>query len=210
MRPLNRRSLLFVILTLTASVALAQGKPGSTNPNAPLANPQPQVVDRNGKVVGPRSVTGTVIYTLSDGRKVTLPWNRERLGGFSPIVVFRLPNCAGPAYVTAASGSSQHLGVVLEFPNQGGAIPQPTDGMDLTPASVIRRLYVSDPSARLRLWETAAFQSHLNYALAPFGDICAPGVPPQMMNTPYIPAYVVYDTGIDLEQEFEYPFHLVE
>lgn len=215
-----RRTAVACIVTLMAGTTLlAQANKPGTNPNSPIA-PQPQVVDRDGKVVGAFSVTGTgfVVYTLADGRKALLRWTRDRLSGHvsgSPHQMkagFRSNDCSGPAYVLALSAGmplSDPGTLVLEFVDPTSPTPI-SDGSEVQMMHMRQMLYVTETGARRRWW-VSDFTSHWSPLIfGPDDTECKPGPPPLLPPEGYVEGYVFNETGIDLSREFAYPFRVVE
>ncbi|HSN68147.1 MAG TPA: hypothetical protein VLV48_02815, partial [Thermoanaerobaculia bacterium] len=96
------------MFSLAAAALLAQGnRPGT--PTTPVSGAAaPQVVDRNGTVVGTLSQHTGLAFTLPDGRKTLIGWARNSLGNVSlinfannsrPMIHFTDANCSGDAYV---------------------------------------------------------------------------------------------------------------
>lgn len=216
---LARGVVCLVSLTLSATALLAQGPPAQPGPPTSGAAPVPQLVDRNGQVVGPLSADTGVVYTLPDGRKTLLRWSRS---GLSTLVDARSPNfrvyfrstdCSGPAYVTPwnAAANTQLRGDTLsmliyqEDPQQPP--PQtPSEGAEPPIFSELAMLYATESGAR-PLLRLNNFQSSYD----PYGwPTCVEGPPPMAWPDEYIPLYEFNSTGIDLNAEFEFPFHVNE
>ncbi|HEU5162676.1 MAG TPA: hypothetical protein VFV54_06005 [Thermoanaerobaculia bacterium] len=214
MSPLRRGIVCTFLLSLAATALLAQGKP-TTPGTSPIAATVPEVVDRNGKVVGPLSAHTGVVFTLPDGRKTLLGWGRSGLGNtggaLSPNarIMFRTTDCSGPAYVDRGSFAGDPMAMILRFPAPPTGPYVEAEGEDPPMFAETAILYVSETGARLLLRQNNFLSYYSNTPTYPIVGPCVPAPAPQPWEL-FIPAYRFDSTGIDLLTYFEYPFHVKE